>query len=169
MPEVVVEAVVSGHTPDQVYETVSDFARYPDLVDTVMSVEVDPPLADGSVPSEWRVRFRNGILRWRELDWFDRRELAIRFEQTEGEFDVFRGDWRLEPAGDAVRLRFRAEFDFGVASLASIIDPVAIRVLTESMRTILAGLFGAGMVAFPAPTAALPAVSATASAAGPPP
>jgi ribosome-associated toxin RatA of RatAB toxin-antitoxin module len=148
MPEVTVEALVTGHTADHVYETICDFARYPELVDTVLAVEVDDPLPDGSVHSDWEVAFRNGVLRWREVDWFDRAGLAIRFVQTDGEFDVFRGGWRLREVGDAVFLAFHAEFDFGVASLASIIDPVAIRVLTESMRTILVGLFGTGSVNF---------------------
>jgi ribosome-associated toxin RatA of RatAB toxin-antitoxin module len=150
MPEVTVEALVAGHSADQIYDTISDFTRYPELVDTVLAVRVDDPLPDGSVPSDWKVAFRNGILRWREVDWFDRADLAIRFEQIDGEFDTFRGDWRLRETGGDVLLAFHAEFDFGVASLASIIDPVAVRVLTESMRTILVGLFGADSVNFDA-------------------
>lgn len=159
MPEVAVAALVTGHTTVHIFDTISDFARYPELVETVKTVEVEPALPDGSVPSEWRVYFRNGILHWREVDWFDREALTIRFEQTDGEFDVFCGEWRLEEAGDAhrVRLEFRAEFDFGVDSLASIIDPVAVRVLTESIQQIVAGLFGPDAVDF---TAAGPQLSA---------
>ncbi|MEQ4305047.1 SRPBCC family protein [Plantactinospora sp. B6F1] len=148
MPLVIVDAQITGHRVEQVYDTVADFARYPELVDTVRSVEVDPPEPDGSVASTWSVLFRNGILRWREVDRFDRDALRIWFEQTEGEFDVFRGEWSLKPDRDVVRLLFQAEFDFGVASLAPIIDPVATRVLTESMQTILRGLFGPDSVRF---------------------
>lgn len=150
MPEITVAACIARHTGEQVYDRISDFARYPELVDTVQEVKVEEPLPDGSVPSEWKVLFRNGILRWQEVDWFDREGLTIRFEQTEGEFDVFRGDWLLRETGDDVLLRFTAEFDFGVASLASIIDPVAIRVLSESIHTILVGLFGVDAVDFDA-------------------
>ena len=149
MPVVMVDAWITGHPSGHVYDTIADFARYPELVDTVRSVQVGPAAPDGSVISSWSVLFRNGILRWREVDWFDREALCIRFEQTEGEFDVFRGDWRLEPEDDGVRLIFRAEFDFGVESLAPILNPVATRVLTESMRTILLGLFGQDAVHFP--------------------
>ena len=42
----------------------------------------------------------------------------------------------------AVRVVFTADFDFGVPSLASIIDPVAERVLVETITEILRGLFG---------------------------
>jgi ribosome-associated toxin RatA of RatAB toxin-antitoxin module len=166
MPEVIVTALVAGHTAGEVYDTISDFARYPELVDTVRSVQVGSPLPDGSVPSDWSVRFRNGILRWSEVDWFDRQALRIHFEQTDGEFDVFRGDWVLDDRGGAgVRLSFRAEFDFGVASLAPIIDPVAVRVLTESMRTILVGLFGPAAVDF-SPTAPAAGTAPAAAATG---
>lgn len=149
MPDVTVEALVRGQTADRIFDTISDFTRYPDLVETVRTVVVHPRLPDGSVPSEWKVFFRNGILHWKEVDWFDREALTIRFEQTEGEFDVFCGGWRLAPTGDdAIRVTFQAEFDFGVASLASIIDPVAVRVLTESVQEIIRGLFGTDAVDF---------------------
>lgn len=154
MPDVTVAALVAGHSADRVYDTISDFSRYPELVDTVVSVHVSDPLPDGAVRSDWEVLFRNGVLRWREVDWFDREGLTIRFEQTEGEFDVFRGSWRLQERDGGILMIFHAEFDFGVASLAPIIDPVAVRVLTESMRTILVGLFGPDSVDFdvsPAP------------------
>ena len=148
MPLVIVAARITGHSIEGVYDRVADFARYPELVETVRSVEVGPAAADGSVSSSWSVVFRNGVLRWREKDWFDRERLVIRFEQTEGEFDVFHGDWRMGSGPDGIHLRFQADFDFGVASLAPIIDPVAIRVLTESMQTILTGLFGPESVRF---------------------
>lgn len=152
MPKITVQALVSEHTTVQIFDRISNFARYPELVESVRSVDVEAPQPDGSVPSEWQVYFRNGILHWREVDWFDREALSIRFEQTDGEFDVFQGEWRLEETGEdgRVRLTFAAEFDFGVDSLASIINPVAVRVLTESIEQIVSGLFGANAVEFAA-------------------
>lgn len=39
-------------------------------------------------------------------------------------------------------MRFRAAFDLGIPSLASIIDPIAERTLAENMQLILRGLTG---------------------------
>ncbi|SDG03793.1 Polyketide cyclase / dehydrase and lipid transport [Lentzea fradiae] len=136
-----IDGIVPGRQATEVYETVIDFGRYVELVETVREIEIEPAAADGSVVSHWAVNFRNGILRWTELDEFDRDGLVSRFTQTAGDFETFAGEWRVSQEGDDVAVSFHAEFDFGVPTLASIIDPVAIRVLTESMKDILTGLF----------------------------
>lgn len=141
MESVSVHAVVVGVEPQAVFDQVVEFERYPDLVDTVKSVEVER--AEPERPSSsWEVFFRNGILRWDEVDVLDRQALTVDFEQTEGDFDLFRGSWRIGPADGGTDVVFVADFDFGVPSLASIIDPVAVRVLTETIVTTMRGLFG---------------------------
>ncbi|MEO6087780.1 MAG: SRPBCC family protein [Umezawaea sp.] len=145
-----VEAFVLDKPAAEVFETVVDFSRYPELVKTVREVLTEPAAEDGSVVSHWAVNFRNGILRWTEVDTFDRTNMISRFTQTTGDFDVFDGEWTVRQEGGDAFVVFHAEFDFGVPTLASIIDPVAIRVLTESMREILLGLFD-GAVKFMLP------------------
>ncbi|TWP50896.1 cyclase [Lentzea tibetensis] len=134
-------AIVTGRSTDEVFDTVADFARYPDLVDAVVSVEVLPPQEDGAIPSHWEVLFRKGVLRWSEEDLLDRENGVITFTQTDGDFDVFEGGWEITAAPEGVALTFRAKFDFGVPSMASIIDPVAGRVLLENLGLIVRGLF----------------------------
>jgi ribosome-associated toxin RatA of RatAB toxin-antitoxin module len=147
MQTVRIEALVFDRLAPDVYETVVDFARYPALVDTVREVRLDPAATDGSLICHWSVNFRNGVLRWSEFDTFDRVNLISHFTQTSGDFEFFRGEWMLRPKGDDVVVTFESEFDFGVPTLAAIIDPVAVRVLTESMRKVLLGLFN-GAVKF---------------------
>ncbi|ACU37503.1 SRPBCC family protein [Actinosynnema pretiosum subsp. pretiosum] len=150
MQTVRIEAHVPGGVATEVYETVVDFTRYPELVETVREVVAEPAAEDGSITSHWAVNFRNGVLRWTEVDTFDREALVSRFTQTTGDFDVFEGQWSVTQDGGDAFVVFHAEFDFGVPTLASIIDPVAIRVLTESMQDILLGLFD-GSVKFSHP------------------
>ena len=77
------------------------------------------------------------------------------FQQTEGDFDLFEGDWVISQSqGDEVRLTFNATFDFGVPSLESIIDPVAIRVLRQAMSAIISKIFG-GTILDPQPAGQL--------------
>lgn len=134
-------AIVSGRAAGEVFDTVADFARYPSLVDAVLSVEVAPPLPDGSLPSSWEVLFRKGVLRWEETDRLDREAGVITFAQTDGDFDVFEGGWEIAAVPGGVSVTFRAKFDFGVPSMAGIIDPVAGRVLLENLVGIVEGLF----------------------------
>ncbi|MEV7617174.1 SRPBCC family protein [Streptomyces sp. NPDC089799] len=141
MQKVIIKAVIQDRLPQDVFKTVSAFERYPELVDTVKDVRVHDGATGTETVSDWQVYFRNGILSWTERDVFDHEALTIVFDQEEGDFDVFRGTWAMSACDEGTSLSFDAEFDFGVPSLASIIDPVAVRVLTEAMETILLGLF----------------------------
>lgn len=87
--------------------------------------------------SDWEVYFRNGILRWSERDSYDRAALSIEFTQTKGDFLEFGGNWKVEPVQDASQVSFNARFDFGVPSLAGILDPLAERVIKETIGTVI--------------------------------
>jgi ribosome-associated toxin RatA of RatAB toxin-antitoxin module len=142
-----IHAFLRGIDAGTAFDTLADFRHYADLVDVVRSVELDRP-ANGPAYSTWVVEFRNGLLRWTEEDWFRRDQLRLDFMQIEGDFEEFYGGWVLEPTPDGVKAALIADFDFGVPSLASIVEPVAERVLTDVTQLILLGLFGSG-VEFP--------------------
>nr|WP_234319358.1 SRPBCC family protein [Streptomyces sp. NRRL S-237] len=133
------------------YARVRDFARYPHLVPIVRRVDVAPAGPGHTVVSDWEVDFRNGVLAWTEEDVFDDTAMGISFRQTEGDFETFDGRWAITPhdadgngngegGGAGCTVRFEAEFDFGLPSLSQIIDPVAERVLRETIETILRAL-----------------------------
>ena len=141
MPEVVVR-VRSGQPADVAYERIADFASYPKLTEAVVSVDRAPTEADGAVVSAWTVRFRNGLLRWTERDVLDPVGRTIEFVQLTGDFVTFTGNWRVVQLGGGSSITFRAEFDLGIPSLASIIDPVAQSTLRSNILRILTGLLG---------------------------
>jgi ribosome-associated toxin RatA of RatAB toxin-antitoxin module len=140
MRSVHVAVELAGVPPDGGYAQVKQFDRYPELVPVVRAVSVHPQSADEET-SDWEVYFRNGILRWTESDRFDPAHLTISFTQLDGDFDTFSGSWEIAatPAGCVVR--FDADFDFGIPSLAGIIDPVAERVIKETIARVVIGLF----------------------------
>lgn len=138
------------HVPDadsaDLFEKVGDFARYPELVDVVRSVDVYDAVGDDRISSNWVVYFRNGLLRWSEVDTYNAAQLTIDFEQTTGDFEVFHGAWRVEAAGSGCNVLFDAEFDFGIPSLAGILDPIASRVLKENIARVIIGLTGTSVL-----------------------
>ncbi|MEV6752683.1 SRPBCC family protein [Streptomyces sp. NPDC051214] len=136
---------VPGIAAEAVYDRVAEFARYPELSPVVLSVTVHD-LSDTEETSAWEVYFRNGILRWTESDHFDRPALTITFTQLDGDFEVFEGTWRITAASGEVRVGFRAAFDFGIPSLAGILEPVAERVIKETIAQVVLGLFPSGAV-----------------------
>jgi ribosome-associated toxin RatA of RatAB toxin-antitoxin module len=144
MRHVEIHAFIHGVDAATVFDTLADFRHYARLVDVVRSVDLHGS-EEGTSTSDWVVEFRNGLLQWTEQDWFRREELRLDFYQIEGDFEEFFGGWVLtrEPGGTAASMI--ADFDFGVPSLASIVEPVAERVLTDVTRLILRGLFTDGV------------------------
>ncbi|WP_430331293.1 SRPBCC family protein [Rhodococcus sp. ACT016] len=130
--------------PDAAYARISDFARYPELTDTVLALDLEPAQGDGSVISSWLVRFRKGTLRWTERDVLDPVARRIEFAQITGDFVTMEGSWQCaaDPDRDGVLIRFETRFDLGIPSLAEILDPVAESTLRNNILRILTGLLG---------------------------
>ncbi|MFJ3620576.1 type II toxin-antitoxin system RatA family toxin [Streptomyces iakyrus] len=141
MPQVILDALVPGTSADAVFARLRDFAAYPKYTDAVREVIVTEA-APGTIDSQWSVNFRNGVLCWSETDTIDTDALTIDFTQTEGDFDTFNGSWQVQQHKEAVTVRFTADFDLGMPSLAALIDPIACDALTEAITLILRGLLG---------------------------
>ncbi|MFD7712776.1 type II toxin-antitoxin system RatA family toxin [Streptomyces sp. NPDC059785] len=141
MRQVVLAALVPGRSPETVFDGVTRFERYPGLAPHVRAttVHAGPPGERGS--SSWELRFRSGLLRWTETEDFDRAHLRIAFRQTDGDFDAFSGRWVLRRSGDGCALRFEARFDFGIPSMEGILDPIAGRVIRETVAWAVTGMF----------------------------
>lgn len=141
-----------GIEPAAAYERISDFARYPSMVDTVREVVVAEPDSDGSIRSQWTVRFRSGLLQWTERDVLDAAERTITFTQLEGDFHTFTGQWRIDEHDGGTVVVFEATFDLGMASLEAILDPIAEAALRSNIRLIVEGLLGDVTELAPEPT-----------------
>jgi ribosome-associated toxin RatA of RatAB toxin-antitoxin module len=135
------DALVPGQRPATVFDAVRRWERYPQLAPHVNATTVHSTLPSATCSSSWELHFRSGLLRWTEEDHFDPQACGIRFEQTDGDFDSFTGSWTLTAQGEDVRVRFEADFDFGIPSLEGILDPIAERVIKETVAWALTGLF----------------------------
>jgi len=130
------------HSPaGDVYETLADFERYPELCDAVRSVAVTEVSGNLTV-SHWEVTFRAGLLRWTEEDTFDRGALTITFRQLDGDIAVFDGSWECVDAARGSEIVFSARLDMGIPSLADALEPIAARTLIENVVSIVRGLVG---------------------------
>ena len=133
------------HVPDQpandVYETLADFERYPELSDAVRSVAVTRASENMTV-SHWEVTFRAGLLRWTEEDTFDPGARSITFRQLEGDAAVFDGSWQCVDATPGSEIIFSARLDMGIPSLADALEPIAVRTLSDNIVSIVRGLVG---------------------------
>ncbi|MFF8287051.1 type II toxin-antitoxin system RatA family toxin [Streptomyces albus] len=136
MRSVQVTMDLPGTAPREAFDAVRAFDRYPQLAPDIRAV-----VTHGD-SSDWEVYFRNGILRWTETDHADPEAGTIVFAQRDGDFEDFSGEWRVTARdGGGSRITFRAGFDFGIPSLAGILDPVAERVIKETIACVVRGMF----------------------------
>jgi ribosome-associated toxin RatA of RatAB toxin-antitoxin module len=133
------------HVPDKpasdVYATLANFERYPQLCDAVQKVTVTG-VSENLTVSQWEVTFRAGLLCWTEEDKFDPGALTITFRQLEGDVAVFDGSWRCVDAAQGSEVLFSADLDLGIPSLADALEPIAARTLIANIISIVRGLVG---------------------------
>jgi ribosome-associated toxin RatA of RatAB toxin-antitoxin module len=132
---------VPHKSANDVYATLADFERYPELSDAVRSVAITE-VSDNVTVSRWEVTFRAGLLRWTEEDTFDPDALSITFRQLDGDIAVFDGSWRCSDAAQGSEIVFAARLDMGIPSLADALEPIAVRTMTDNIVAIVRGLFG---------------------------
>ena len=143
--------------PGDVYTTLADFERYPELSDAVQNVAVTE-VSENLTVSCWEVTFRAGLLRWTEEDTFDPGTLSITFRQLEGDIALFDGSWTCLDAAQGSEIVFSARLDMGIPSLADALEPIAVRTLTGNIVSIVRGLTGSAELV--ASEVAVPAGSA---------
>jgi ribosome-associated toxin RatA of RatAB toxin-antitoxin module len=132
---------VPHKSASDVYETLADFERYPELSDAVQSVAVTK-VSENLTVSHWEVTFRAGLLRWTEEDTFDPGALSITFRQLEGDIALFDGSWECVDAAQGSEIVFSARLDMGIPSLADALEPIAVRTMTGNIVAIMRGLVG---------------------------
>ena len=141
MQTIEIVAIAEARKAIDVFPVLSDFECYQNQCEAVRKVVFIEKSRDKSV-SKWEVNFRQGIMRWTEIDFFDEDSLSIRFEQIEGDAKSFSGAWILSDGELGCSIRFVASFDMGVPSIRDIIEPIAERALRENVESILRGLLG---------------------------
>ncbi|HEX4721324.1 MAG TPA: SRPBCC family protein [Pseudonocardiaceae bacterium] len=140
MRKVILDAVIFDEDAGTVFENVVRFSRYPELSPHVQSTEVTETRPSPTGASSWELLFRSGLLSWSETERFLKDQLRIEFTQTEGDFDSFDGFWTLVQDGADTALHFECDFDFGIESLQGILDPIAERVIKETVAWAVVGL-----------------------------
>jgi ribosome-associated toxin RatA of RatAB toxin-antitoxin module len=133
--------VSSSSHPDAAYEAIARFEEYPKFVEDISSITVWRDDSVSAFPnttySDWEVIFRSGPLRWTEVDYHKPDERQIAFEQHTGDFEEFRGCWQVTAMEFGSQVSFEVTFDFGIPSLAGVLEPIADRVLKESILKIM--------------------------------
>jgi ribosome-associated toxin RatA of RatAB toxin-antitoxin module len=129
---------VPGVSLGDVWRVVSDFEQFPALMPNVLSVEVVGQDGDATITT-WRVVLEGSEMTWDERDTFVPNE-RITFEQVDGDLDVFRGEWTLAERDGGVLVTLTVEFDLGIPSLATVLNPVGVKAIDANSREMLTAI-----------------------------
>ncbi|MCP1120857.1 type II toxin-antitoxin system RatA family toxin [Robbsia andropogonis] len=138
MPQVSSSVFLGNVKCADVWPILSDFARYPDFMADVLEVSV-PPHGSGAIHSTWRVLLNGSELTWTELDRLVPNE-RITFEQTDGDLEVWFGEWVLVEREDGLYVDLNVTFDIGIPSLADVLHPIGERAIRANSRQMLDGI-----------------------------
>jgi ribosome-associated toxin RatA of RatAB toxin-antitoxin module len=139
MPDVNCSLAMGCIDRDALWRTLCDFERYPDFMQDVLEVRVERRTAD-EIVSHWRVLLNGSELSWTETDRLTD-DHRIVFEQTDGDLEVWRGEWRLVGAKDGnLEVELDVSFDLGIPSLAEVLHPIGERAIRANSRQMLEGI-----------------------------
>lgn len=136
-----VSAVHLGLTANEAYTVLRDFEKHVHLAEAVRSVRLERG-DDGSQISFWEIQVGPGVLRWSQYDELDDANHRVRFHRLAGDTVEFKGEWSAVDGPDGCRIGFDCEFDLGIETSGEGPDPVAARIVRESITEHLEGVFG---------------------------
>ncbi|MFD3593719.1 type II toxin-antitoxin system RatA family toxin [Nocardia sp. NPDC058640] len=140
MPNVSLSRRIENTDADTVFAHLTDLDSYPDIADGVQQVEVTWDADGGAATSDWEVKFRDGSLRWTERDLFDADARTYSFVQVAGDLVAFEGRWQVAIDGRDAVVSFDADFDLGMPSLATMLDPIATRALHDNIDELMTAI-----------------------------
>lgn len=139
LPRVVVSGRFDGKSTEEVFASIADISRYPELMDFVVEVEIESETATERVAS-WEVKLRGSLLRWTESAQIDWSATRIGFSQVSGDLDVFGGGWAVESSDGGSTATIQVSFSIGIPMLATMLEPVAVEALTVNLVEMLDSL-----------------------------
>jgi ribosome-associated toxin RatA of RatAB toxin-antitoxin module len=125
--------------PMELFPIVSDFEKYPEIMDAVKQVTI-LERGDGYSVSEWINEAAGRVIKWTEKDYIKPAENRIDFELIKGDLKTYNGFWHLASNGSATKVVVSINFEFGVPMLAPLLHPLLAKLLRENLRQMLEAL-----------------------------
>lgn len=126
---------------DAVYALAKDVERFPEIMPDVDSVEVVS--REGSrLVTRWvgNIRQFNRKLKWEEWDEWNDSDYSCEFEQTEGDFTVYRGGWKFTTDGATTTAQLTVEFELHVPLVGALIKNVVAKLTKANCEGMLEAL-----------------------------
>ncbi len=123
----------------ELFPIISDFEKYPDIMEDVKKVNILERGDNWSV-SEWINEIDGRVIKWVEKDHIKPSENRIDFELVKGDLKTYYGFWQLDKSGSDTKVTLSIYFEFGILMIAPLIHPLLAKKLRENMKQMLSDL-----------------------------
>ncbi len=123
----------------ELFPIISDFEKYPDIMEDVKKVNILERGDNWSV-SEWINEIDGRVIKWVEKDHIKPSENRIDFELVKGDLKTYYGFWQLDKSGSDTKVTLSIYFEFGIPMIAPLIHPLLAKKLRENMKQMLSDL-----------------------------
>jgi ribosome-associated toxin RatA of RatAB toxin-antitoxin module len=126
-------------SPDVAWARVATLTAF--LADRDAVPEVDVVTAEpGRTVSTWAVRLRGSRMSWTQEERVVEPERAVRFQLVAGDPRILEGEWRVVIGEDGTAVELDAEFEFGIPTLSTLVNPAFGRSIDDLMTLAVARL-----------------------------
>jgi ribosome-associated toxin RatA of RatAB toxin-antitoxin module len=116
-----------GRDPDDLlrtaYAIMTDVAHYPEYMPSVEALKI---LAqnENQLMTRWDAHIDGAPVRWVQIITCLETQREMHFEATEGDFDVFRGQWAVSVSEGQIKLQLTIEYRIGIPVIEAVLGPV---------------------------------------------
>jgi ribosome-associated toxin RatA of RatAB toxin-antitoxin module len=137
---VTVSRPIGGDDPENLlqkaYAIITDVARYPDYMPSVEALDILSQ-NENRLVTRWDAYIDDAPVQWMQAITCLEDQKEMRFEATEGDFDVFRGKWSVSRSGDQVNLHLNMEYRLGIPVIEAVLGPILKEKLDANARALL--------------------------------
>jgi ribosome-associated toxin RatA of RatAB toxin-antitoxin module len=140
MPTITSEITVHADV-EKVYALAKDVEHFPDIMADVEKITVLEREGNRTV-TEWvgKIRQFNRTVKWTEEDHWNDAERSCAFEQIKGDFSLYRGLWKFEPANGGTRMTLTLEYEYDVPLIGPLIKKVVQKLVKANCDQMLDAL-----------------------------
>lgn len=131
---IVVSEIDIQADPQVVFDIASQVEKFPDFMPDVKKVELIERRDDGYSRTSWvalaKIASINKEVKWIEDAWWDSEALTSKFEQVEGDYKHYHGDWAFTETESGTQVKLTVDYDLGLP----LIGPMIVKLLDNLVR-----------------------------------
>ncbi|MBP8952255.1 MAG: SRPBCC family protein [Armatimonadetes bacterium] len=137
MPTVNADIAVAAPV-DRVYQIARDIEKFPEFMDDVESVEILEQTPEKQV-SKWGsiIKEFNRTITWTEADYWDDAARTCRWEQLEGDFTRYEGEWQFVSDGEGTIARLTIDYEYTVPLIGALIQGLLLKKMQANVQSML--------------------------------